>query len=556
MDRDHDPPSAGAARPPLPEGYYLDNLESLLRFVAERSDDLLIDEERRFIHEFFALPVDARRLWTRLVMRRGPRFRVDRLRYREIDLPLAIEALLSGGFARRGEEADLGELLGKLRSDELRRLALTCGAAFRAGALRDELLEGTLGAVERAGAQARLRAGFPLIEPLRLAELETCRVLFFGNFSQSLEQFVLRDIGFVRFEGYDLESSGRRFETRADLEDVRRMRELRAAVAEVCAGGELEKILGKGKEVLAVAPSLRPAAVRYLDDVLVAVARGLERAGELGSALEFYSLASRPPARERRVRCLLALSRRAEADALVAEMHRGPLDESERVFAARRMPIPVRRPRQRASRAFEEWTVAVKPGGEASIEARSLEALIDRGYRGAFAENWLWRSLFGLAFWEETWAPIPGAFAHPFQYGPLDLHDGFRERREPAITRRLQKLEQDPAPGPALLCRWQDKRGTASSLVSFLPELFPALQLACSSIPGRTLAGVFERFSRDIARYGTGFPDLFLVDTDGNPLVAEVKGPNDVLRPEQIGWLRHFNEVGLRAVVVLARPTG
>ena len=233
----------------LPVGYYLDNLESLLRFVVERSGDLLTAEERRFIDEFLGLGIDARRLWARLIVRRGPWFRVDRLRYSEIDLARAVAELVEHDFGRLANDAGCPNRRATRDAADRRVAAvrLSCGRVIKSGALRPEVLAATRAAVERAGAGERLARTYPVIAPLRLEELEVCRVLFFGNFSQSLEQFVLRDIGFVRFEPYDLDASGRRFESRADFDSVRQMRELRGSVAEVCRGRELEKILGEGK---------------------------------------------------------------------------------------------------------------------------------------------------------------------------------------------------------------------------------------------------------------------------------------------------------------------
>jgi hypothetical protein len=294
---------------------------------------------------------------------------------------------------------------------------------------------------------------------------------------------------------------------------------------------------------------LAVAAQRYFDECLVLVGRGLEREGRHSEALELFLAAERPPARERAVRSLEKLGRHEEARALVEVMVTSPRDESERIFAKKRLAGK----RLAPARVFEEWSVEVEPGVE-PIELRTLEALRLRGYQGAFGENALWRTLFGLYFWEEMWAPVPGAFTHPFQYGPLDLHDGWRDKREPTISEKLRALADDDRPGERLIDLWRSKHGTASSLVFFPPESFPAFELATRTLSGRHLAPVFDRLSRDIARYGSGFPDLFLVDADGLPAVAEVKGPNDVLRPEQIGWLEHFAASGLRAVVVQSRP--
>lgn len=486
-------------------GYYLDNLESLFDFVEARSGDLLRPAEREILAAFRGASLDARRLWARLAVRRGPWFRIDRLRYAEIDLPRAIPELVEGGLAERGEE-------------------------------------------ESAQMSFDFAKFAPLLRLRGLEALEVFRVLYFGNFGQSLEQFVLRDLGLVRFEAYDLEASGRRFSSREEFDSIALWRGLREERADSLREG-LEKMLGGEGVGFAGVGAVRPLAVsaqRYFDECLVLVGRDLERSGRHAEALELFLAAQRPPARERAVRSLEKLGRRDEATALVQAMLAGPLDESERIFSEKRLAGKRLAP---SRRAFEVWTIEVEPGPE-PIELRTLEALRANGYQGAFAENALWRTLFGLTFWEELWAPIPGAFAHPFQYGPLDLHEGWRERREPIITEKLRRLASEERPGERLLGLWRSKHGTASALVFFPPESFPALELASSALHGKHLAPVFERLSRDIARYDSGFPDLFLIDPNGLPLVAEVKGPNDVLRPEQIGWLEHFAASGLRAAVI------
>ena len=72
-------PEEPPARRPLPEGYYLKNFETVLATVAERYDDLLRSEEVAFLDAFADLSTAARRLYVRLIVRRGPIFRRDRL---------------------------------------------------------------------------------------------------------------------------------------------------------------------------------------------------------------------------------------------------------------------------------------------------------------------------------------------------------------------------------------------------------------------------------------------------------------------------------------------
>ncbi|MEO6711644.1 MAG: VRR-NUC domain-containing protein, partial [Planctomycetota bacterium] len=70
-------------------------------------------------------------------------------------------------------------------------------------------------------------------------------------------------------------------------------------------------------------------------------------------------------------------------------------------------------------------------------------------------------------------------------------------------------------------------------------------------LSGRELAAVCDRLSRDLRRYATGLPDLFLTHPERERvLLAEVKAPGDVLRPEQRGWLLHLAQCGIPATVL------
>lgn len=70
--------------PGLPVGYYLDNFLAILDFIDSQYDDILNHDERSFSRSFRSLSLDARRLYVRLVTRKGPLFRSDTLRYDEI----------------------------------------------------------------------------------------------------------------------------------------------------------------------------------------------------------------------------------------------------------------------------------------------------------------------------------------------------------------------------------------------------------------------------------------------------------------------------------------
>ena len=58
----------------IPEDYYLTNFQSLLDFVARQYSDLLNNEELHFLSAFSQLENNARKLYVRLITRKGPLF--------------------------------------------------------------------------------------------------------------------------------------------------------------------------------------------------------------------------------------------------------------------------------------------------------------------------------------------------------------------------------------------------------------------------------------------------------------------------------------------------
>ena len=254
------------------------------------------------------------------------------------------------------------------------------------------------------------------------------------------------------------------------------------------------------------------------------------------------------------------MGRCEEALDLARQIDADPLDETEAAFApffAHRMARKLGttdRPWRRPRRPRRELDLPAAAAG--GVERAALESFAAVGRRGLFAENWLWRSLFGLAFWDIVFAPVPGAFQHPFQLGPLDLHGAeFRRARRALIDQRLDALRAEDELSARLTPVYEAKRGTANALVSWHPELEAALRLAFELVSGDALARVCERLVRDPGRYRRGLPDL-LVERADSPVgfeLLEVKAPGDQLRPEQGAWIDHLNARGVPASVLHVR---
>lgn len=549
--------------------YYLDGFERMLDTVVDRYGDLLTAGETAFARDLGALSVGARCLYARLLSRVGPYFRRDDLRYDEIlDLDGTIDELSIRGFLDAAPRVDPRFLLPHLLRREIETTARLLGIALARGASKPRWIESLLSAASAGAPPAEtLRAAVldrvRLVAPLRLEHVALYRLLFFGNLRQDESSLTLAELGVWRYESYPLRRDLRLFGTRAAIEDALEIRRLGNRAREHLAAGDLR---GAWEVAANVARREAPwdAGVSPLADaILIEVARALERTGEPAAreaAIELYAASRAPPARERRARLLERAGRERAAIAVCREIAAEPRDESERLFAAsfeqhvrRRLgQVPPLRRRYRTARRL-----ALRPDPGRAVEEMALEHYASVGRPGFHGENWLWHTLFGLAFWDVVFAPVPGAFQHAFQDGPLDLYAStFRDRRAGAIEARLAEIAAHEWPAARLLAVWESKLGVRNRLVAWWPSAPGHLELALSRLRGQDLAAVLDRLSRDLRRYGRGLPDLFLA-TAGEPgfELLEVKSPGDRLRPEQIGWLDYLSDRGLPCAVLAVEWT-
>ena len=713
-DTNHHVPSVRlAAGEPPPAHYYAVNVASVIRTVARRYADLLHPDEAAFGQAILELPDAALRLYARLLSRKGPLIRLDSLAYVEVgDMALALARLQTDGLVELGGEASASAICALLTNAELDRIfALELAACRRADtsgtgpdpvhpARRVQCAsngEGTLPRVERAAtdvAQARsarrrpatraerfravlervpeafirwrVHREVPWVSVTDREHLDLYRLLFFGDRHQDLTTFVLRDLGFHRFEAVTLCTKTRQFASRAVLDHYLALDAMhdevtalgnRPSMAEhaVCIAGLIERL---------AEPLDNRLLERRRSRLLNRLGRNVERGGASHCALRCYALSTLPPARERRMRVLKALGEDDAVEELRQTVLERPQTAVEADFArrfgrrVRRRALPTtevvlaeptpanieqhaldwllagrNRPErasgtvanavrlqpagalgggwengcQPASRAggvssetgieAEHTSVLLpdigEPASGASVDSREMsieptDTSVPSQHTGELApgtvtpsqqhvkpasqslpacirlsdpwheqvgagwhlENNLPMALFGLAYWSWVFAPIEGAFLHPFQTGPTDLFwpDFFAVRQaycsDPLLGAPLRpKLRQTAAA----------KVGVANRLFNWHRFRPGALERIIDTIPEADLARLIDIVRADLPGRRTGFPDLTVIYDDGRYEFVEVKGPNDQVQAHQRLWIEALEANGLPVRVLRFR---
>ncbi|PAU75156.1 VRR-NUC domain-containing protein [Halomonas salipaludis] len=559
-------PAPPAAAPLDDPRYYLANFRCVLDWVAARYDDLLSDAERAFIRGIADLPTPSQALLARMVMRRGEHFRVARLAYAEIgDSAAALAPLIAAGWVEEEPLLSLDELFRHWRLAELR------------AALADEMRAAGLPA---ATGKARLREALAarLSEPRRLGEwwpaapdrivritcmahCERLRLMFFGNLRQDWADFVLAELGMQRYEQVPLDPASRAFQRRAEVDAYLQLHRLRERLE---AGEAVEALWPEIPSSTADDVWDSPWLATRRARLLFQLGREAQRHANPELALEAYAAASGDPGGggEARIRRLRLLERRgAWREALALAEAQPPLSEAEGQALARLQPRLRRRlglacdPAPPAP-AIEQWTLTL-PGPAASVEGAVRDHLQGPDAPVHYVENTLIGGLFGLLCWEAIFAPLPGAFFHPFQRGPADL------RREDFVSRRRERFSaclaqlRDGRYRDTIRRHWHVKHGLASPFVDWQALDETLLERALAWLPAAHLARLFERLLQDIGANRAGLPDLiqFLPEVLQGPRyrLIEVKGPGDRLQDNQRRWLAYFHAHDIPAVVCQVR---
>jgi hypothetical protein len=551
--------------PQLPTDYYLRNFELLVTTVLRRHHPLLRAEEIQFAESFLSQGDDARKLLVRLLCRRGPWFRSAELRYGEIvDIPRAIHALIEAELVVDASAAELADLLELLRKDEILALARSFDRVIPSARRRDEALADLVAAVDATRLFERVAAATQAIAPLGSEHLAVFLFLFFGNFEQDFSDFVLRDLGRARYEHYSIDETFPLFSNRADVDFLFGTAELGAEAEEAATEGDEPTLMMCVERALALSPRPGVRLQRRYGRLLNNLGHMLEQRDNLAVALRCYAQSPLPPARERTCRIQAKQGDLEGALRLAIAIADAPLDAGEESFAASFL----RRHAKRSSIAAE-W-VAHHPKDEAvpshefllnksdiPVEEAVLIHTTSLGWHGAFVENALWCSLFGLLCWEQLFAPVPGVFQHEFQSAPMDIASpDFYATRAGSFDNHFDWLaSRTPAELTLfLLERLEAKQGLQNRFVDWSVINREILEAFASRIAPPHLVSILATIARNPLRFDSGFPDLFLWRPNSLEWALwEVKGPGDTLRPEQIFWLREFNRLGISAAVVYVR---
>ena len=497
-----------------------------------------MSEEQRFIRDFNQLPRPSKALLVRMVMRRGIHFRASKLQYVEIgDTASAAGPLLALGWIDEQAPLSVEALFEVLLKAEI----LQClGAAIDQpkGKKTD-----WLPALSEQFPEARCFSQWcvPLDDRLfSLTIMGLCdrlRLMFFGNLYQDWSEFVLADLGIFTYEKVEFCADSRGLRSREDvdacvfLHDCQQRFEAGEALA-----GIVEQVNG-----LALG---NPWLQRRRDKLLFQMGQYCERIADFATALSIYRECAWPGARLRLIRVLERCGEYQLALDLAA-MPSNRRAKRRRTAALAAGVAPTAAQARRAAHQARPPTGNAAPGPATAQDRSGAVGGISRpgtpGTRvgtGALRGEQPGQLAVRAAVLAGDFAPLPGAFFHPFQRGPVDLlNEDFHVRRADLFQACLAELD-DGRYRQTIRDRYAAKWGVQSPFVFWGVLSEELLDQALDCLPADHLKHWFHRLLLDIKANRAGMPDLIQFwPQDKTYRMIEVKGPGDRLQDNQLRWL-------------------
>jgi len=522
----------------------------MLDFVARHYAHTLLDEHIRFIDDFRSLSRKAQCLYVRLINRKGQVFGRNRLRYPELGDPAPLlDELRRAGWVAGPSADDFEVVLTFLTRAEIYGIALPLVPGMSRSLKKAQLVGFVRENVELQQFMSALDTDRILVQ-LRADAVRYLLFLYFGRIRDSLSQFTMRDLGLVRTQSLQ-DSYEPRFSDRVEaLEHYYFASRLHGASNAGLRTG-LEREASEWPE-----PNF-PGSARLRDELAFALGRAAERARATDKALSLYLRGESPECSERIARLLLASGRRDEAQEFLERCIDEPRSEEERLIA---QDIYARKFDKKRTSVV---TDALRAGESLDLdESRSgvperavVEYFQGLGHAAYRTENLVWRTLFGLMFWDELYVSGDASLHSPFEFLPAALANGqFYDQHHERIEEKLALLHEAAAAKRELLRISTQYYGTPNGVFRWRRELNDAVFALIDYSDSNALVRSLRRLCSNYRESRYGYPDVMVIDEQGVRFL-EVKTEGDQLRRNQLLRLEQLRADGFRAEVLRVRWT-
>ncbi|WP_411827710.1 exonuclease domain-containing protein [Luteolibacter sp. AS25] len=516
--------------------YYLDHFLEMIEFVERHYEWILGELDRNYIADFKNLGREAQCLKVRMVNRKGSVFRLNLLKYAEItDLSLQAGLLEEKGFLRRAGQNDFRRLLESLTSKELAGMLRVSDRRTTplSGLKKSELLD----LCEKVCEFHEIPDGESFVVLQREPILSFLIFLYFGKRRDGLQAFTLRDLGIVKTR-----SGQKKFEVRFKDRVSADCAFFYSNIADEISRAPNDRLskFVSGIVNWPVGKGLKNRALR--DNELNRLGAKLERAGLYTEALQVYRDSQSHPARERICRIEYTRGQKDLVKENLEKIFEDPLSDEELLFAVdfHERKFGTRKYGKLTEMLKEAPVIRVDEAFRDSAERAALANIRESGVEAYFTENDLWRTLFGVLFWEEI---SNSDTQNEFDIRPTQLLDGsFYERQRVGIEQKFELLRVGRADTHVMEV-FKLHFGTANGVFHWDRKREEVLLAFLRNADAESVIIILRRVVKDFRRNLKGYPDLMVVE-DRRIRFVEIKGEGDQIRRHQLVQMEALEEAG------------
>ncbi|BFT31926.1 hypothetical protein D210916BOD24_31020 [Alteromonas sp. D210916BOD_24] len=530
-------------RKDLPPRYYLSHFFEFLAFFDGASKELLNEEAAEFIRRFKQLDEDKQCIVVRAANRKYAVIDRTHFNYEEISAPQAqIDYLIEQQWFGDLTHASLNDIANVLTKDALISLLAEYGGIQGLAKLtKPKLVSLLVEYVDTHGWPVSFALENYLVCLFDRA-LRFLLFVYFGNTKSRLNQFSMRDLGVMRTRS-DSVSDTARFESKSDTQ---------AAWFYAHHYSQLDFYNTESLLELAARrdlPATEGASAHFFrGQFLYAFGiKLMEIDREKGLAV--LAVADSDKAKEKWLRESYKDGKADEVKGVLESIIDNPQSDTLLAFAedfyARKFH------KKRTSTVTDmlrdaSRTLDIDVSQNQQVESGVLAYYARRGIKGWRTENRLWRSLFGLTFWQQLYEE--DALVTEFDRRPLSLkQNNFYTKFESSIEALLLALDCKQKLRLHIHKMATLHYGKVNSLFMWSSHLLTGIEALIEHGQLEAIYSLLRMMCKDFKNLSDGFPDIMVFD--GGLRFEEVKAPGDQLRRNQLVSIQRLQQAGFDVAV-------
>jgi len=520
----------------LPPFYYLDHFNEFLAYFEGEKRVLLPAQVAGFIQRFRSLDKHHQAILVRVANRKHPLVAIRTLQHEEIHQPdTCIASLLHEGLLGRPQEAPLEDVTQALTKPELLTL-LRQNTHIRlpSSANKDAVVDACLTHLSQTelnweGVDYVYRNFDPIIKFLLF--------VYFGHLRGRLNQFSMRDLGFMRTRS-DAVTGEARFDDSSDAQSA------------FYYANQREQLANTKQLTLPHLPSL---PLTTSNEANRQRAKFLYEAGKyaLNSdrqwALEALALSTTDEAAEKRLRELYKDGHKAQVQEELELIIQNGGSEKLLLFAE---DFYARKYRQKRTSTLTDMLrnathcLGIDSQYNQQVEQGVISYYRRKGIEAWRTENQLWRSLFGLTFWPLLFNRDQNGLSNEFDRRPALLrHNTFYQECGSEIDALLASLADKKHLLNHLLKQATLNYGKVNTLFMWRNNLLDRLNVLVEHASIESVLKYLKAFAKDYSALSDGYPDIMVLE-NGHLRFEEIKAPGDKLRANQLLALQALKRHG------------